>query len=59
VNKFDKIFSLHIRGAHVHFLNYLSIYWCDYLNTQTIEYWEGHRRKRIFKFGKLTIWIWK
>lgn len=34
-----------------------SFYWCDYLKTQTTEYWSGFNRKRIFKLGKVTVWM--
>lgn len=41
----------------LHFFNYLSIYWCNYLKNETKEYWTGYRRKRLIKVGKLTLWV--
>lgn len=46
-----------LKSKHIHFFNYISVYWCNYLKTVTDEYWLGYERKRIFKLGKLTVWV--
>ena len=45
------------RQWHVHIFNRLSFYWEPYLTTVKSEYWKGHSRKRIARFGDLTLWI--
>jgi len=56
-NVFD--FKVTKSGWMLHLFNSLSVYKEVYLTSVTTEYWSGHSRKRVLKFGNVTVWIKK
>jgi hypothetical protein len=42
---------------YISFFNNLEIFRCIYRTTVKTEYWEGYRRKRILKIGRITVWV--